>query len=186
MVAVTGEVSMGSTLPTVGFKAVEVLQHRASQVRPGSDEEQIAEIAIGYGIDRFGSENDAQFIVRDCHRNARHTYFRSRKRGREAIASYVCRTYGRPVISDGHIDIVDWASVEEQVAADNSEFCECGLDLAGRLGPQGPMFIRRLMAGDKLAEAARAVGISNATAYRWRTAMADMLAPYRYLAGAVG
>ena len=171
---------MGSS-PPAAFKAVEVLQFRASRAIPGSDQEKIAEIAIGYSIGRLRADADAQFIVHDCERNARHAYFRSRERGRDAVDAYVGLTYGRLVVNDGEVDVADPLGTEDQVAASNSEFCECALNVARDLGAKGPAFVRRLMAGDSIAEGAKTVGISAATAYRWRSFLAEILASQRYL-----
>jgi hypothetical protein len=176
---------MGSSLPAAGFQAVEVLQYRAakaSEAAPGSHNEEIAEIALGYGIERLGAVAEVQFKVYDCYRDAKRTYFRSLRRERHAVCAYRCQMYGRPVLNDNEPDFVEPVSVEDEATAQSSGFCACAVKLAGTLGPNGPAFVRRLMVGDTIAEAAVAVGISVATAYRWRSALAELLTPYRDLA----
>ncbi|VEG40464.1 Uncharacterised protein [Mycolicibacterium flavescens] len=161
--------------------AIEVLQSRAIQSPPGSDDEKIAEIAVGYGVERADAEGEAQFIIYDCWRNAKSTYYRSRQRGRAAVQAYGCLTYGRIAVTDDGADIADTISVADEVTANTSAFCDRALEVATTLGSKGPAFVRRMMAGDTVAEAAQAIGISRATAHRWRAAMATLLTPHLHL-----
>ncbi len=176
---------MSTTVSASAVTAIEVLQSRAGQAVPGSEWEQIAENAINYAIQRIGVEDEVPFIVYDCQRNARTAHYRSRNRGRKAIRTYAGRTYGPILHTDDGADIGGDDSVADDAIANTSPFCDRAVLLASRLGVRGPAFVRRLMAGDTLAEAAKTIGISRATAHRWRASMEELLTPHRHLAEVV-
>jgi hypothetical protein len=172
---------MDETSKPARWAAIEILQKRREQYGPGSGNERIAERATDLIL------RDARAVGAPCHlandawRNAAYAMYRSRAREQVALARYAAANLILVRAEDGD-DIVDLVSVEDSVLAHNSPLCACALQSAAALGTFGPAFVRRLMAGDTITEAAAATGISRASGYRAATRLRHLLAEVRPVA----
>ncbi len=170
---------MGNSLSATAVEAVAILQARVVRARPGSDEEQITEKAIDYCLARPDADGDPEALAAGCQRNAKYAFYRSERRRRGAIRRYSRRTYGKPVVVDGAVDLIEPGSLEDQVIEKASELCRYAVDETAEFAEKGQVFIGRLLVGDTVAEAAQQVGISRSTGYRWCGVLATLLAPHR-------
>lgn len=154
------------------------LQKLRDLVAPGSSKEAIVERAMDYVLSDKRTDICDDFALRAVTRNARYAHYRGKERGRNALARYRSQTgaqvdamrdirTARPGAHVANRALAAAAvSAEECVMTAHSDFCVCTLQAAAAISPAAEAFVRHLMDGDSVPEAARAVGMSRATAYR--------------------
>ncbi|WP_169732972.1 helix-turn-helix domain-containing protein [Haloechinothrix halophila] len=173
---------MGTTM-SVRWAAIEDLQRRITRCKPGSDEEKTTEHAISLCLSETRDDAEPQHLVRNALRNGAHVLARGRVRERNALRRYAS-THLRVVgTSDGQ-DAIDLKLSGEPSSIDGNDFCTLAIQRASTLGPFGPRFVQRLLAGDTVAEASKAVNISRASGYRAIRRLRALLCDVRNLADA--
>lgn len=161
------------------WAAIQILQDRRAVYRPGSDTERIADHAVDLALSDRRPAADTGQLCRDAWRNSAHSYYRARTREQQALARWAATL--TIVDDEDGSDIVDQASPQD-ILSDIGPFCDLALTQAATLGPAGPALVRRLMAGDTIAEAAAAAGISRASGYRLIRSLRGLLTAARPLA----
>lgn len=154
---------MVATSMDARWAVVAKLQNDLARVNPGSDREQIIERAIDLALSESRTQQNPDHLYRDVLRNAKYTFYRSKQRGQTAWARY----NGQFDISfaEEGVDVTEHgATVEEE--AEGGNLLRYLRMAANQLGSVGVAFLEHLANGKRPAEAALAVGISRATAYR--------------------
>ncbi|NKT45368.1 hypothetical protein GS676_21285 [Rhodococcus hoagii] len=159
---------MNTTMSTTALQSVLTLQKRAGSCAPGSDTERIIQIALDYCVNQYHRDGQVDYMVRDCLRNAKSTFYRSRKRGAAALELHTRHTC-TVVVSDDSVDVVNPDSAEAVALEGNSELCRCALDSIAHHGLPATEFVLHLMQGLSVADAAARAGVSRATGYRWKS-----------------
>lgn len=139
------------------------LQERRAKVVPGSRDEQIIERAIDLALSDQRTQQDPEYLYRDVMRNATFAHDRAVRRFREVLS----RLGADSAFSNDEdaSDIIDTCTPDQAVEA--TELYHDLHTVAVKLGPHGQPFLEQILSGKRPTEAAIAVGISRATAYRF-------------------
>lgn len=152
--------------------------------RRGSNDEAIAERAIDYALNATRTDLSSAFGKRAVMRNAAFAHYRSAKSRAEAMKRLRAEE-GAPV-TGVHADrpsaktlnrtlCASARSAEDVYLSTQSDFCECTLQIAGSISTAAVTFVRRLMDGDSVADAAKEAGMSRASGYRLVESLRDKM-----------